>query len=1017
MKIIINTGLWAILAAAFLCTTLYSAEPGVGSPVDGCSTSGDLPAGANCSYVAPRRCSSSPATFTNSFTATNRVFVTFESDGGVNGAGFSASAGGNTVSHSNYGDNEKKCWEMVSLNEITEVQIDIDFVEECGGTDCTCDMVRVYRCDPVEVCGNGTKEGGEECDDGNAVDGDGCDSNCTASTCGNGIVSPGESCDDGNTSDGDYCSSDCQKITGDCGDGVLNDNEQCDDGNNSNGDGCDSTCKDEPTDIPDNDPSGITSKKNVSGKGVVCDGATVEVCVDITHTYQGDLTVAVISPSGTSVVLHDKTGGDTDDIKKCWDLSDNFRGENADGEWQLVVTDTANSDTGKLNNWELNIDTSMCSVCGDGIVEGPEECDDANGDNTDSCVSCRNATCGDGFIQSGVEECDDGNSDETDGCAACKIPTCGDGFVQSGVEECDDGNSDDTDGCIACKNATCGDGFVQSGVEECDDGNSDETDGCAVCKIPTCGDGFVQSGVEECDDGNSDDTDGCIACKNATCGDGFVQSGVEECDDGNSDDTDGCIACKNATCGDGFVQSGVEECDDGNSDDTDGCIACKNATCGDGYVQSGVEECDDGNSDDTDGCIACKNATCGDGFVQSGVEECDDGNSDDTDGCVACKNPTCGDGFVQNGVEECDDGNGDDTDGCIACKNATCGDGFVQSGVEECDDGNNNGWDGCSPTCTKETEYCGDGVVSGGEVCDTKLPGVECTSLSVSDPYTSGFAPCSSDCSGYDHSQCGRCGDGKIDPGESCDGNIKACPTGRFKPGRPGFLVWEAVGGGDVECKNCQWNYSQCNDAEMNKAVGLRNFTYTKGDSLPAEAKQKIGADTMVDQTDYEEDRHASLYSEEHSDAKISPAKGWFFDLPPFTLMVGSPVYYKNKQGQSAIYFVTYTRDWRGVKNVCENEKGPGWSYLWKVNAFNGRALGSNPGFKDDRLTHYLGKGMASAPIIVDTKLIVSRGSGGGETEGPLHGAGAASGDEGHLLAEELEPGPGPTKIIWWKVE
>jgi cysteine-rich repeat protein len=45
--------------------------------------------------------------------------------------------------------------------------------------------------------------------------------------------------------------------------------------------------------------------------------------------------------------------------------------------------------------------------CGDGRVSGPEECDDANADNTDDCTNrCVAAFCGDGFVQQAVEECD-----------------------------------------------------------------------------------------------------------------------------------------------------------------------------------------------------------------------------------------------------------------------------------------------------------------------------------------------------------------------------------------------------------------------------------------------------------------------------------------------------------------------------------------------------------------------------------------------------------------------------------
>jgi cysteine-rich repeat protein len=70
----------------------------------------------------------------------------------------------------------------------------------------------------VAVCGNGTTEAPEVCDDGNLVDGDGCDSNCTPTACGNGVVTLGEECDDGNTVSGDCCSATCinENLPPDC---------------------------------------------------------------------------------------------------------------------------------------------------------------------------------------------------------------------------------------------------------------------------------------------------------------------------------------------------------------------------------------------------------------------------------------------------------------------------------------------------------------------------------------------------------------------------------------------------------------------------------------------------------------------------------------------------------------------------------------------------------------------------------------------------------------------------------
>jgi cysteine-rich repeat protein len=73
------------------------------------------------------------------------------------------------------------------------------------------------------VCGDGSLDANEVCDDGNQVNGDGCDLNCTATACGNGIVSPGEECDDGNTVGGDSCPSTCRNGETSCDDCADND--------------------------------------------------------------------------------------------------------------------------------------------------------------------------------------------------------------------------------------------------------------------------------------------------------------------------------------------------------------------------------------------------------------------------------------------------------------------------------------------------------------------------------------------------------------------------------------------------------------------------------------------------------------------------------------------------------------------------------------------------------------------------------------------------------------------------
>ena len=83
-------------------------------------------------------------------------------------------------------------------------------------------------------------ETGEECDDGNNDDSDGCSSECATLACGDGVVHGSEECDDGNSASGDGCSAACTAEF--CGDGIVNNGEDCDDGNTDDEDGCWTTC-------------------------------------------------------------------------------------------------------------------------------------------------------------------------------------------------------------------------------------------------------------------------------------------------------------------------------------------------------------------------------------------------------------------------------------------------------------------------------------------------------------------------------------------------------------------------------------------------------------------------------------------------------------------------------------------------------------------------------------------------------------------------------------------------------
>ncbi len=111
--------------------------------------------------------------------------------------------------------------------------------------------------------------------------------------------------------------------------------------------------------IPDNNTTGVSSPTTYSQTGTV---ASVKVAVKVTHTYKGDLEISLIGPDGTTVLLHNRTGGSTDNvITEYPDLTapaqslSTFTGKSITGTWTLKVRDLASLDTGTLNSWTLSL--------------------------------------------------------------------------------------------------------------------------------------------------------------------------------------------------------------------------------------------------------------------------------------------------------------------------------------------------------------------------------------------------------------------------------------------------------------------------------------------------------------------------------------------------------------------------------------------------------------------------------------------------------------------------------------
>ena len=397
------------------------------------------------------------------------------------------------------------------------------------GCSSTCQLEEGYVCTAPpnsvcsipEYCGDGIQQDDEDCDDGDikrndaVIWNDGCSGVCTVDSaywlcntvgqpctsiieCGDGAKQPGEYCDDGDTQSGDGCEGDCKSKTPGyvcvnntctqlfwCGDSKVSRNaplfEECDDGNDNNpADGCHLCQLDDDYQCPT--PGDPCEPKPRCGDGTRDPGEQCD---------QGGVTTAGCSASCT--------------FTPNWTCDSN--GNNC---VQLVCGD------GIVNAGE---------ACDDGNTDDDDGCaaDCSAVEEGFLCprggFDCR-AICGDG-IKRGLESCDDGDQDDNDGCSAdcsreegygctnasndvpsvCALSDCGNG-VEEGDEGCDDGNEIAGDGCgPTCQNEptftrtlvggyyepvaqlTCGDGLITAG-EDCDDGNDSDGDGCSSeCEV------------------------------------------------------------------------------------------------------------------------------------------------------------------------------------------------------------------------------------------------------------------------------------------------------------------------------------------------------------------------------------------------------------------------------------------------------------------------------------------------------------------------------------------------------
>ncbi|MBQ1267701.1 MAG: hypothetical protein IIY06_13275 [Proteobacteria bacterium] len=324
----------------------------------------------------------------------------------------------------------------------------------------------------IGACGNGTRTDDEACDDGNAVDGDGCSSHCT--------VEDGYACIDdgdggshcGDDPDGDELPTDYENEIGTDPLNPDTDGDGIKDGTEVNGEN-----PTNPLD-PDSDDDGLCDGSNaVSG---VCDKGE-------DTNNNGKIDVGETDPNkddtdGDGIKDGTEVNGEnpTDPLHPDTDNDGLCDGSNAVDDICASGEDTNNN--GKIDDGET--DPNKADTDGDGILDGTE----INGDNptnpldpdTDNDGLCDGSQAVLGECRSGEDKNDNGTIDngETD---PNKADTDGDGILDGtevyGINPTNPLDPDtDNDGlCDGSKavSDTCASGEDKNNNGKIDDGETD----------------------------------------------------------------------------------------------------------------------------------------------------------------------------------------------------------------------------------------------------------------------------------------------------------------------------------------------------------------------------------------------------------------------------------------------------------------------------------------------------------------------------------------------------------------